>query len=826
MAGVAAAFMRLSSDNIVQYLLADVPIFCVGIMSLGIFTFFLFMKRADALILCLHLSIIVAFISAILDLVQLLVRGSEAVDDALDLTSVTGLITVREVGYALSFGLRFLFFWGFVAQPPPGEARSMGNVRHNGSWNRWGAIGIVLEISTLALVLVDPVLQVIYRVVTSLHKIGPLYEVESAIQAVLSAVFILKLLLNSWVRWTVNGDVPPTLKTIGNYSAMILALLISALIGIGNLAMFEFTETVLGRFLQAVELYIVMVYVLTSAFYHLRRQSWHRGARSPHGSRDVKTRSPSPQITAPVITSPDLLQVVGRDVQLGSRRPSFMLRTSAASRVSEWLNIRRISDRLSGHVTPPEEMEKASLWKQDEAERGIPPEARDEPGKVPDSAVDVYTPTVSVAQPAHGAPWRDPLETTILPILAVAEKSPTSAGSRQYPGHPPLTSKVSNSSLMRAAAERHQQQQQQSAQSPAASEKVEEGVLLKQRRAPELPRLTIPEPVHSRHPTIDTQRPASEASRYSSVYAPPLTGITEVISGFELPAKTTQPPAAGHVDSGSARSSCISELIRQQAELDKSIAALRLFSPTDETPNTRRLAVVGQGQDGSEARITRSTQSDLSLSNFPEPPWGRASGTSEIAVLTPEVPAGTTKMGEAEAAAVASLPERRISGAMLMVPDANPLRDKERSSRLDMEAAILSSRNRVDSGGTQYEITSFIGRLTHPDQYEQGSFASSILNRSHDGPLVPPQFPGFRGRTDSLESARSIHSLVQAVTSDIVTGPPSDRIPINGSPSPPVAARGYVARDQRFSKRVGLPPRPRITAQDTVVPTSEDPGFS
>lgn len=67
MSGVAAALKSLSSDNVVsnrvhheiallltqpsiwqvQYILADIPFFCVGILSLGVFTFFIFMKRAD-----------------------------------------------------------------------------------------------------------------------------------------------------------------------------------------------------------------------------------------------------------------------------------------------------------------------------------------------------------------------------------------------------------------------------------------------------------------------------------------------------------------------------------------------------------------------------------------------------------------------------------------------------------------------------------------------------------------------------------------------------------------------------------------------------------
>lgn len=101
MAGIAAAFKTLSDDHIVQYLLADVPFFCVGILSLGVFTFFVFMKRADSVLFALHMAVLVAFIAAILDLVQMLLRGSDDVDKAIGLKGVEGLIVAREASHRL-----------------------------------------------------------------------------------------------------------------------------------------------------------------------------------------------------------------------------------------------------------------------------------------------------------------------------------------------------------------------------------------------------------------------------------------------------------------------------------------------------------------------------------------------------------------------------------------------------------------------------------------------------------------------------------------------------------------------------------------------------
>lgn len=180
----------------------------------------------------LHLSIIVAFIASIIDLSQILQRGRFNTDHGLGLESVQSLIMAREVGYAISNSLRFLFFWLFVAEPPKAERGAL-NARpggHSGSWNAWGYIGITLRWSTLALILVVFVLQVVWRIDSKFNGFTTLYTAESGIQVILSTVFALKLVLNCVhctpvCKWTCPLD----------YLGFAVSLFIGIGLGIGNL---------------------------------------------------------------------------------------------------------------------------------------------------------------------------------------------------------------------------------------------------------------------------------------------------------------------------------------------------------------------------------------------------------------------------------------------------------------------------------------------------------------------------------------------------------------------------------------------------------------
>lgn len=107
----------------------------------------------------LYTSALLAFAAAILDLSQILSRGPANVDSGADTGGVTaGLINTREVGLALSFGFRFLFFWTFVGERPRGEqplSPSEDNKEHpysrehSADWKRWGFLGFTLKWSLL-----------------------------------------------------------------------------------------------------------------------------------------------------------------------------------------------------------------------------------------------------------------------------------------------------------------------------------------------------------------------------------------------------------------------------------------------------------------------------------------------------------------------------------------------------------------------------------------------------------------------------------------------------------------------------------------------------
>lgn len=196
----------------------------------------------------LYLSVLSAFISSLLDLSQILQRGRDNIDKNSDLGSVSGLIVAREIGFAVSIGLRFVFFWLFVAEPPRGEkptpiphdpktnilVYSLKETSHSGAWGRWGILGQILRWKLFAITLVIGVLQIVWRTVPSDKKLGPVYGAEATLEIVASALFILKLLLNTMI-----STVAPKSRILRRYSPMIVALLINMGLGIGNVATCE-----------------------------------------------------------------------------------------------------------------------------------------------------------------------------------------------------------------------------------------------------------------------------------------------------------------------------------------------------------------------------------------------------------------------------------------------------------------------------------------------------------------------------------------------------------------------------------------------------------
>jgi hypothetical protein len=235
-------------------LLADIPALSVGLLGFATLTFFMILKkvklsvfqeicaktvshfsffrpRAPFLIL---MSVLFLFFAAILDLARISLLHDNTGPERHGTERTThSLITIREGLSSVSAGLRFLYFWAFVSQPPLCELGTDSFLRlHSGNWLHWGLTGRVLRWTTLTSSIAILVLQAVWRLMT--RQFGPVYNVESSLEISTSVVYIVKLFLNSLI-------VEQTCRrqTLWQYSATLFALLINLGVGIGNLLLCE-----------------------------------------------------------------------------------------------------------------------------------------------------------------------------------------------------------------------------------------------------------------------------------------------------------------------------------------------------------------------------------------------------------------------------------------------------------------------------------------------------------------------------------------------------------------------------------------------------------
>lgn len=169
------------------------------------------------------------FFGALADLGQLYLQHAYSTE--FSSSRAHSLTIIREVLYSISSGLRFLFYWVFVSQPPFCEQDSAPLLGiHSGSWHRWGTTGSFLRWATLAASLSILVFQVLWRIVPLMHQFGPVYDIEGALEITTSAIFIVKLLLN-----VLLVEASSRRQTLWQYSSVFFALFINVAIGIGNL---------------------------------------------------------------------------------------------------------------------------------------------------------------------------------------------------------------------------------------------------------------------------------------------------------------------------------------------------------------------------------------------------------------------------------------------------------------------------------------------------------------------------------------------------------------------------------------------------------------
>ncbi|KAF9270356.1 hypothetical protein L218DRAFT_29755 [Marasmius fiardii PR-910] len=577
----------LSDDSAIESVLSEIPFFCAGLVAFALSTFFLVMKRINLLSVYLYSSAIFAFGAAVLDLSQLLTRGANNIIQGTGTEAVRAIINTREVGFSISVGLRFLFFWKFVAERPRGEPPPLGpslytynpwEQSHSASWKRWGYLGLFLKWSLLLATLALPILQILWRIV--FRTIGPVYLVESTMQIVISALFMMKLLLNIFL-----SPVFPRSKAVASNLAPFLALGLNLGIGIGSLILFLFSETTLGRFLQAVELYFLMLFILISTFYNVPR----RPPRADTTSYIVSPPEKSMQ-APPAELSPTSVSVEDTSVQRRTSR-----------RLSSWILAARRSSRAASGVrwlVTPDDVE------------------RDGSGNQQTKLTTEAHPEVKVQD--EGIPWSgslpSPLVTTPTRTQdgALAQLRGTDFSLSYYGATQPRDSGLS----------------------------------------------------------LDTHPPISKRDSRLGAESP-VYGLNGIVNQSNARKSQTS-------------FSSLDELLRQQNELDKSIANLRLFSTqaTLGVPDSGRVVSSDSKPPRTESRTFSSTSnpSVFSLSVFPDPP---KFSESERTFHTSRVSTLRTKR--------------------------NTLSISQRDTLHNNGFVSRPQPGRLDSAGTSYDVTSFIG---------------------------------------------------------------------------------------------------------------------
>ena len=453
-----------------------------------------------------------------------------------------------------------------------------------------------------------------------------------------------------------------------------------------NVPLVQFSETILGRFLQSVELYVLVLFVLISAFYKMPVRSSvvaelvrRRLAQSGYANLEDGDRQNSliMRQNSMVADDGDLRDVSRRSGLSGGRqsgggqsgeRPSLVQRLSSASYFPSRLISRRNSTRTgSGERRQvdeaDEEGDQRRLWNQGEAEMTNSPIDQ----KTTRGSIE-QTPTQTPMAEAQDAPgWKDPLFTSVvsedplrrLPPAVLPLSTTVGAGDNVYRVPPQIT------------------------------------------RSPESPVETITQPeIVRRSEIVIAPRSATDS---------PIYGLDGIIRNLQV----------GGLDGGresnitSTRSSGLESLLRQQDELDKSIAGLRNFSPT---------TIAGSTRVQSE-----SIQSEFSLSNFPDPPF-LPSPTPPKAAL-PDNSDQSLPINAADRSKslisdssfyVDDVPFQMVQPRMPIASSSNQRGQNQSVSSVFSDATesflglgiAQASRNpRLDSQGTQYDVTSFIGGL-------------------------------------------------------------------------------------------------------------------
>ncbi|PPQ67360.1 hypothetical protein CVT24_011543 [Panaeolus cyanescens] len=282
---------------------------------MAVFTFLFIAKQVKLISVFLYGSSFLAFAAATLDLGQILARGPENTTQDISLGNIVALLFAREIFLALSLSFLNLFFWMLVAECPREECLSASTdsvsttsqqSMHSASWSRWGFIGTILKWGSLVALLSAPLVQALWRLIPSQRRYSTLYVAESTVQTSICLIFILKLFLNIYL-----STLPTWWDAFRPRIPSFLALALGTSLGVGNLILFSFSESSLGRFLRAVEVYILVIYNLHATFFSGHRQ-WIHASLRPQSPIDVFPLEKSPGLLPIAVRSSRNIQMPNR----------------------------------------------------------------------------------------------------------------------------------------------------------------------------------------------------------------------------------------------------------------------------------------------------------------------------------------------------------------------------------------------------------------------------------------------------------------------------------------------------------------------------------
>lgn len=428
-----------------------------------------------------------------------------------------------------------------------------------------------------------------------------------------------------------------------------------------------FTESTVGRLLQAFEVYIIVVFAVVTAFLRYRDILLSTSLQDRE-RRDVVLTLPEPargstfRITLPFIETPRISTILGSAIQTKESSREALRRSAHRSlnHVSSW-----VSSRVSRNRARYEDDE-VRLWNAEKVKVDPPYTGNTDRGLARGSA-SLTQGSKELAEPLREVSAND---------ISISSAQPA---------------------ILR----------------PMDSEGFEYGGQISRPSRTDVPQRPTP--------PQDQTSPAT----VSSVRSPTSSGVN---CAGNMTATAEASPVYGlsgiqSFPSVSNSRTSLDELLRQQNQLDQSIKALKLFSArtsansshSNSTTSPRSMELTRSPSTGQ-----RTVSSEVSLSSFPIPPWlttpvpslpssnpssikrTRGNRLARLAAARP-TPVQDTFSSVSPMLSATSLVDIQSPLRLNSIP-RSPLGEENES--LSAEAGMFS---RSDSAGTQYNVTSFIG---------------------------------------------------------------------------------------------------------------------